>query len=307
MPIIIINNSPAPSIVNRQSSIVNSHRLPSWLRRPMPVNGKTEEVRNIVNSLRIETICDNADCPNRGECWDKGHAAVLILGNTCTRNCGFCSVPKGRPKSPDADEPARIAEMVKRLGLKYLVITSVNRDDLPDGGAGQFRDCIGHIRKQCPDTRVEILVPDFKDCQETALSVLRQSVPDVFAHNVETVPSLYPAARKGGEYRISLDLLRLAKERLNVPTKSSIMLGLGETDIEVEQTLKDLRTVRCDRITIGQYLKPHRDYLDVIEYVTPEKFDFWGRRAAELGFSHAQSEPFARSSYRADGDSHGKG
>jgi lipoic acid synthetase len=192
--------------------------------------------------------------------------------------------------------------MTARLGLKYLVITSVNRDDLPDGGAGHFRDCVSAVRRHCPEVKFEILTPDFRGCQGRALGILRDALPFVFAHNLETVPSLYPVARAGGEYRRSLNLLKTAKEVYPsaVQTKSSIMLGLGETDAEVEQVLRDLRGVACDRLTIGQYLKPAADSLDVVEYVTPAKFDSWKQRATEFGFSWVYSSPFARSSYLAE-------
>ncbi len=225
----------------------------------------------------------------------------MILGNICTRGCRFCSVAKGRPEQPDANEPGRIAELVKKLGLRYLVITSVNRDDLIDGGAGHFRDCISEVRRQCPQVKFEILTPDFRDCQGEAIEILSEAQPFVFAHNVETVPSLYKKARAGGDYRRSLNLLKLAKQSYDgVATKSSIMLGLGETDEEVEQVLEDLREVGCERITIGQYLKPSKDSLDVVEYIRPEKFVWWKQRALDVGFKWVISEPFARSSYCAE-------
>jgi lipoic acid synthetase len=193
--------------------------------------------------------------------------------------------------------------MAKQMDLKYLVITSVNRDDLPDGGAGHFRNCINTVRQQCPDIKFEILTPDFRNCQADALEILRDALPFVFTHNVETVPSLYPIARTGGSYQRSLNLLKMAKEYYgNVQTKSSIMLGLGETDAEVEQVLKDLRNVGCDRITIGQYLKPSKNSLDVVEYIPPSRFDWWKRKALQLGFSWVISSPFARSSYFAEQD-----
>ena len=243
----------------------------------------------------------NANCPNRGECWARGTATVLILGNVCTRNCGFCSVATGRPAPPDSTEPARIAEMTKQLGLKYLVITSVNRDDLPDGGARHFCDCISVVRRQCPDVTVEILTPDFRGCEGQAIEILRDALPFVFAHNVETAPSLYPIARPGGDYQRSLNLLKIAKESyFGVQTKSSIMLGLGETNDEVEQVLRDLRNVGCDRITIGQYLKPSKNSLKVVEYIAPAKFDWWKQNAISLGFGWVMSSPFARSSYLAE-------
>ncbi len=289
----------------------DKRRLPDWLRRPMPAGGEYNKTSDILDSLGLETICTKANCPNRGQCWSRGTATVLILGNICTRGCRFCSVAKGRPAPPDPTEPGRVAELAKKLGLRYLVITSVDRDDLPDGGAAHFRDCIGGVCRQCPEVRFEILVPDFRDCQEEAIEILATEILShrehrghrefVFAHNVETVPSLYPKARSGGDYKLSLNLLKLAKESYDgVATKSSIMLGLGETDDEVEQVFKDLRSVGCDRITIGQYLKPSRDSLEVVEYIRPEKFDWWKQRAIELGFNWVISAPFARSSYFAE-------
>jgi len=284
-------------------------RLPDWLKRSMPTAGEYNRTSDIVNSLGLETICMNANCPNRGQCWSRGTATVLILGNICTRGCRFCSVAKGRPEPVDTTEPARIAELAKKLNLQYLVITSVNRDDLADGGAGHFRECINEVRGrirqahrgQYPDIKFEILTPDFRGCQGEAIEILAEAQPFVFAHNVETVPSLYSKARQGGDYQRSLNLLKLAKESFNgVQTKSSIMLGLGETDDEVEQVLKDLRDVGCDRLTIGQYLKPSKDSLEVVEYIRPEKFDWWRQRAIEMGFNWVISAPYARSSYFAE-------
>jgi len=285
-----------------------SRKLPPWLRRSLPVGEGYTRTNNILKSLGLETICDNANCPNRGECWSRGTATVLILGNICTRNCRFCSVAVGKPEPPDPTEPDRIAEMAEQMGLKYLVITSVDRDDLHDGGAGHFRDCISKVRQRCTDIKFEILTPDFRKCQARAIEILRDALPFVFAHNIETVPSLYPIARAGGDYQTSLNLLRMAKEALRfahgdsfeLVTKSSIMLGLGETDAEVEQVLRDLRDVGCDRITIGQYLRPSKDSIEVVEYIRPEKFDWWKQRAIELGFSYCLSSPFARSSYFAE-------
>jgi lipoic acid synthetase len=303
-------------IINHKSA---TKRLPDWLRRPMPTvgpfdaaqGGEYSRTSDIVSSLGLETICMSANCPNRGQCWARGTATVLILGNICTRGCKFCSVAKGKPKPADTTEPGRIAELAKKLHLQYLVITSVNRDDLPDGGAGHFRDCINEVRRQCPDVKFEILAPDFHDCQTEAIDILATEILShrehrghrefVFAHNVETVPSLYSKARQGGNYQRSLNLLKIAKDKyVNIPTKSSIMLGLGETDEEVEQVLKDLRAVGCNRLTIGQYLKPSKDSLEVINYVTPEKFDWWKQKATELGFDWVISAPFARSSYFAE-------
>lgn len=284
-----------------QNTKHNVNRLPPWLHRPLPAGGTFNQTERILSELKLQTICNSANCPNRGQCWQRGTATVLILGNICTRNCKFCSVAKGKPQPPDSTEPQRLAEMAQRMNLKYLVITSVDRDDLPDGGAGHFRDCINAVREKCPRMKFEILTPDFRDCQYQALKILAGALPFVFAHNVETVPPLYPVARMGGNYQMSLDLLKLAKEILGgLQTKSSIMLGLGETDDQVEQVLKDLRNVGCDRITIGQYLKPSKTSLDVVEYIRPEKFDLWKQKAAQLGFSWVMSSPFTRSSYFAE-------
>jgi len=285
----------------KQTTNSKNRRLPPWLNRPLPADDSFQHTSKVLDSLNLQTICTNANCPNQGECFSRGTATVLILGNICTRNCSFCSVKAGKPEPPDKTEPARLAEMAKQMQLKYLVITSVDRDDLPDGGAGHFRDCIDEVRKQCPDMKFEILTPDFHNCQRRALQILQSSLPFVFAHNVETVPSLYPIARAGGDYQLSLNLLRMAKEQYqSVQTKSSIMLGLGETDTEVEDVLRDLLNVGCNRITIGQYLKPSKDSLEVVEYITPAKFDFWKQKAVEMGFSWVISVPFARSSYFAE-------
>ena len=284
-----------------QGTKCERRKLPPWLRRPLPADPAFKRTESVLSSLGLDTICSNANCPNRGQCWARGTATVLILGNLCTRNCKFCSVALGKPEQPDPTEPVRLARMARQMQLKYLVMTSVNRDDLPDGGASHFRDCINQIRQQCPDLKFEILTPDFRNCQAHAVEILQDALPFVFAHNVETVPFLYPIARAGGNYQRSLNLLKMAKEKYNgIETKSSIMLGLGETDDEVEQVLRDLRNVGCERITIGQYLKPSKGSLDVIEYVSPAKFDWWRQKAIELGFSWVISEPFARSSYFAE-------
>lgn len=254
-----------------------------------------------LSSLGLETICTNANCPNQGECWSRGTATILILGNICTRNCKFCSVGSGKPLPPDPEEPGKVATMAKEMGLKYLVITSVDRDDLEDGGAGQFADVIRKTREAVEGIRFEILVPDFKGCEDIALDVLDEVRPFVFGHNVETVPELYSKARTGGDYELSLELLRKAKKKWgDCPTKSSIMLGLGETDEQVERVLKDLVDVGCDRLSIGQYLRPSKESLEVEEYVTPEKFEWWGERAKEIGFKWVMSSPFTRSSYFAE-------
>ena len=279
----------------------DTKRLPPWLRRPWPASHSFQHTEQTLGALGLNTICTHANCPNKGECWGRGTATVLILGNVCTRNCKFCSVSTGKPEPPDPTEPVRLAEMAEEMNLRYLVITSVNRDDLPDGGAGHFRDCVNEVRRQRPSTRFEILTPDFRDHQAEALDTLAEALPFVFAHNVETVPSLYPKARSGGNYELSLALLTRAHHRYQgVPIKSSMMLGLGETDEEVTQVLHELRQAGCDRITIGQYLRPSKDSLDVREYIPPEKFAWWKDRALQIGFSWVQSAPFARSSYFAE-------
>jgi len=291
------------SIDKSRSLTRKSGKLPPWLHRRLPADASFRRTEKVLSSLGLETICSNANCPNRGQCWARGTATVLILGNICTRNCKFCSVAAGKPGPPDRGEPSRLARMVEQMQLKYLVITSVNRDDLPDGGAGHFRDCIDKVRRQCADVKFEILTPDFRDRQTQAIEILGQCLPFVFAHNVETAPSLYRTARAGADYQRSLNLLRMVKDSYSdVSTKSSIMLGLGETDAEVRQVLKNLRSVGCDRITIGQYLKPSKNSLEVVEYAPPARFDQWKQEALELGFSWVIAGPFARSSYFAERD-----
>ena len=289
---------------NTQYAIHNTtqaRKLPPWLKRPLPASAKYNSTKKILNSLGINTICHNANCPNRGECWSRGTATVLILGNICTRNCKFCSVTCGEPDPPDPTEPARIAKMAEQMDTKYLVITSVDRDDLSDGGAGHFCNCINQVRNRCPNVKFELLTPDFRNCQARAIEILADALPFVFAHNIETVPSLYRKARTGGNYQRSLNLLKMAKQTYkDTATKSSIMLGLGETDTEVEQVLRDLRNAGCDRITIGQYLKPSKDSLEVVEYISPAKFNWWKQKAISLGFAWVMSSPFTRSSYFAE-------
>ena len=275
-------------------------RLPEWLKRRLPAGGTYTETKDLLEELGQETICTNANCPNRGQCWDRGTATVLILGNICTRNCKFCSVGHGKPDAPDMEEPSRVAQMAKKMSIKYLVITSVDRDDLPDG-ASHFRDVMSKCREVNEGIRFELLTGDFKGCQSEATEILAESLPFVFGHNVETVPRLYPIARPGGDYARSLDLLRMVKQTYpDIPTKSSMMLGLGEKDDEVLQCMSDLRSVGCDRISLGQYLKPSKESLDVVEYVEPAKFDWWSQQAKDLGFTWVMSSPFTRSSYHAE-------
>lgn len=276
-------------------------RLPPWLKRPLGAGPDFEKTAAALSDLGLETICVHANCPNRGQCWQRGTATVLILGGVCTRNCRFCAVAHGRPEPPDPDEPRRVGELARRMGLRYLVITSVDRDDLPDGGAGHFRDVVQHCRSVLTNLQFELLVPDFRDCQEEALEILGTARPFVFGHNVETVPALYGRARPGGDYARSLRLLEKAKDLWpETQTKSALMLGLGETDEQVMDVLRDLRAVRCDRVAIGQYLRPSRESLPVEKYVTPEQFDAWAARARELGFTWVMSSPFTRSSYHAE-------
>lgn len=281
----------------------NTGKLPPWLKRRLPVNPAYAHTHHVIGSLGIETICTNANCPNKGLCWEAGTATVLILGNICTRNCKFCSVGHGRPLPPDGGEPQKVADMAKQMKLKYLVITSVDRDDLADGGAGHFRDVVMTCREQNPDLKFELLVPDFRNCQDEAIEILKEAMPFVFGHNIETVPALYSTARPGGDYETSLALLRKAKSAYpGVITKSSMMLGLGEKEADVIQCLKDLRDAGCDRVAIGQYLRPTKDSLEVAEYVEPEKFDWWKQKAYDLGFEWVMSSPFTRSSYNAEQD-----
>ena len=279
-------------------------KLPAWLKRRLGAGATFNHTRDVLDTLGIQTICTNANCPNRGECWSKGTATVLILGNVCTRNCRFCSVGTGRPAPPDTDEPGRIVEMAKQLKLKYLVVTSVNRDDLADGGAAHFADVVNRCRAEIPDMRFELLVPDFRGCQDEAIETLAGALPFVFGHNVETVPSLYLTVRPGADYKLSLALLRRAKETYaNIQTKSSIMLGLGESENQVDEVLRDLRQVRCDRVAIGQYLKPQPDALPVAEYIEPARFRWWGQKARRLGFSWVMASPFTRTSFGAEQES----
>ncbi len=279
----------------------NEGRLPPWLKRPMPAGETYDHTHHVLSTLGLETICMNANCPNRGDCWNRGTATVLILGNICTRNCSFCSVGSGKPKPVDASEPGRVAQMAKQMNLKYLVITSVDRDDLADGGAGHFRDVVNRCRLEKPDLNFELLVPDFRDCQDQAIRILADALPFVFGHNVETVGSLYAKVRPGADYNLSLELLRKAKQSWpGTQTKSSIMLGLGEKEDEVMQVLKDLGEVGCDRIAIGQYLKPSKDSVEVVEFIEPERFDRWGQKAKKVGFSWVMSSPFTRSSFHAE-------
>lgn len=272
-------------------------RLPSWLKRPMPQPGMVY-TSNVIADLRLETVCESAKCPNRTECWSRQTATFMILGNVCTRPCGFCSVPKGKTETLQADEPERVAEAAERLGLRYVVITSVTRDDLPDGGAEHFHRCVLAVRERT-GAQVEVLTPDFLG-NRAAISRVIESRPDVFNHNTETVPRLYHRVRRNAEYQRTLDLLKQVKdEALDMPTKSGLMLGLGETLDELLEVFADLRAVGCDMLTLGQYLQPTPDHLPVERYLPPEEFDEIGVLAKRLGFGMVASGPFVRSSYHA--------
>lgn len=272
---------------------------PPWLTVKAPQPGTLEGLQNLFKSLALHTICEGAACPNAGECFAHRTATFLILGDTCTRGCRFCNVPGGRPLPPDPAEPENLARAVATLGLKHVVITSVTRDDLPDGGAGHFAACIAAIHRLCPETSVEVLVPDFQGDREAVRTVLAAGV-SVFGHNVETVPSLYRKVRPGADYRRSLAVLAMAKELdPTVITKSGLMLGLGETEAEVRQVLLDLRAAGCDILTIGQYLQPSAEHLPIVRYVPPEEFARWEKEGYALGFAFVASGPFVRSSYRA--------
>lgn len=272
---------------------------PKWLRRSLPRGAACEHVRKMLREGLLHTVCEEAKCPNMWECFSRKTATFLILGNRCTRNCGFCSIQHGFPAPPDLGEPARVAETARELGLTYVVVTSVTRDDLPDGGASLFARVIAEVRRQISDAKVEVLIPDFRG-DNKALRTVLEAGPDVLNHNIETVPRLYTSVRPGAEYLRSLDLLARASATFpDIPTKSGIMLGLGESPDEIEQTLKDIHTTGCRILTIGQYLQPTRQHLPVARYVPPEEFNHWRQRGLAMGFAEVFSGPLVRSSYHA--------
>ena len=274
-------------------------RLPEWLKRPIPEAGGMYFTRNLIGELGLETICESGRCPNRSECWTRRTATFMILGDVCTRPCGFCAVKRGHPEAVADDEPDRLAEACARLGLRHVVITSVTRDDLPDGGAEHFRRCILAVRARTGAT-IEVLTPDF-DGRPDAIDTVLLAAPEVFNHNLETVARLQQFVRRKSQYAVSLKVLEHAKRaRPSVRTKSGLMLGLGETTEEVLETLVDLRAVGCDFLTLGQYLQPSTRHLPVIRYLPPAEFDELGRLARALGFVEVASGPFVRSSYHAD-------
>lgn len=277
-------------------------RKPDWMRIKLPPSSqKIEHIKSTLRKNKLHSVCEEASCPNLAECFNHGTATFMIMGAICTRRCPFCDVAHGRPLALDPDEPKKLALTIKEMGLKYVVITSVDRDDLRDGGAQHFADCIKQIREHSPQTRIEILTPDFRGRMEQALEVFRDTPPDVFNHNLETAPRMYRVARPGADYKWSLELLRRIKEmHPHVPTKSGVMMGLGETNEEIVQVLTDLREHGVNMLTLGQYLQPSRHHLPVKRYVPPAEFDELKDVAMGLGFSHAACGPFVRSSYHAD-------
>jgi len=273
---------------------------PPWLRAPAPVGSNYRELKELITSLGLHTVCESAACPNVGDCWNRRTATFMILGNVCTRRCGFCAVQKGAPLPVDMDEPRRVAEAVAAMGLRYAVVTSVNRDDRKDGGALLFALTIQAIRERVPGCKVEVLVPDFQGSRE-AMEIVMAARPDCLNHNTETVPRLYRQVRLGARYDRSLAMLDYAKSlSLETPTKSGLMLGLGETAEEVEAVLGDLRAARVDIITLGQYLRPSPKHLPVLRFVPPEEFDRYRDLGRAMGFAHVEAGPLVRSSYHAD-------
>ncbi len=276
-------------------------RKPEWIRAKAPTGKAVSQLKSLLREHELHTVCEEAACPNLGECFSHGTATFMIMGDVCTRRCPFCDVAHGRPKPLDVNEPKHLAQAIGKMKLKYVVITSVDRDDLKDGGAGHFKACIEAIRDKAPEVRIEILVPDFRRRMEIALSKLAECPPDIFNHNLETVPSLYRKARPGADYVWSLQLIKNFKsQHPQVPTKSGLMLGLGETIDEVKQVLQDLRAHDCDMLTLGQYLQPSRYHLQVERFVSPDEFTALGDYARSLGFKNVASAPMVRSSYHAD-------
>ena len=281
-------------------------RKPEWIRVKSGSSGNYHEIKKLLRERNLHTVCEEASCPNIGECFGKGTATFMILGDLCTRRCPFCDVAHGKPFPPDPREPLHLAESIAALKLKYVVITSVDRDDLRDGGARHFVDCIAEVRKHSPETKIEVLVPDFRGRLDIALEIFGEGLPDVMNHNLETVPRLYKAARPGADYLHSLKLLaEFRKRHPGIPTKSGIMLGLGEEDGEVLETMEDMRKHGVEMLTLGQYLQPSKGHLPVSRFVHPDQFLAFEKAAMEMGFSHAACGPMVRSSYHADLQAHG--
>jgi len=277
-------------------------KKPDWIRvKAGSPSTRFYEIKQILREHKLHTVCEEASCPNIGECFGKGTATFMIMGDKCTRRCPFCDVGHGRPDPLDTDEPLNLAKTIAALKLKYVVITSVDRDDLRDGGAGHFVECIQQVRALSPSTRIEVLVPDFRGRMDRALAILKTAPPDVMNHNLETIPRLYKEARPGSDYQFSLSLLQRFKQEVpGVPTKSGLMVGLGETDDEILQAMRDMRAHGIDMLTIGQYLAPSGHHLPVRRYVHPDVFKMFEREAAAMGFAHAAVGAMVRSSYHAD-------
>jgi lipoic acid synthetase len=283
-------------------------RKPDWIRVKVVNSPRFNEVKTLLRERKLHSVCEEASCPNIGECFSKGTATFMILGELCTRRCPFCDVGHGRPLPVDPKEASELAESIALLRLRYVVITSVDRDDLRDGGAGHFRDCIRAVRQASPQTQIEILVPDFRGRLDVAIDLLGEAPPDVMNHNLETVPRLYKKARPGADYQHSLKLLQDFKARHpSIPTKSGLMIGLGETDEEILDVMQDLRRHDVEMLTLGQYLQPSPHHLPVERYMAPERFDELALEAHRMGFRHAASGPMVRSSYHADQQAHDAG
>jgi len=276
-------------------------RKPEWIRMQVPSSARFREIKEILRENKLHTVCEEASCPNIGECFSGGTATFMILGDLCTRRCPFCDVAHGKPLAPDAQEPQNLARTIAAMRLNYVVITSVDRDDLRDGGAQHFADCIRAVREAMPDIRIETLVPDFRGRLQPALEALAHALPDVLNHNLETVPRLYKQARPGADYAHSLNLLQTFKTRHpHLATKSGLMLGLGETDEEILAVMRDLRAHGVDMLTLGQYLQPSAHHLPVLRYVEPQRFKIFEQQALDMGFTNAACGPMVRSSYHAD-------
>ena len=276
-------------------------RKPEWIRMKMPNSQRFQEIKQALRNNNLHTVCEEASCPNIGECFSGGTATFMVLGDICTRRCPFCDVAHGKPLPPDVNEPANLAKTIAEMQLNYVVITSVDRDDLPDGGAQHFVDCIKAIREASPAIKIEVLVPDFRGRLDVALAILKAAPPDVMNHNLETIPRLYKQARPGSDYQNSLNLLKQFNElHPEIPTKSGLMLGLGETDDEILEVMKDLRAHHVTMLTLGQYLQPSVHHLPVMRYVEPATFDALKEKADAMGFNNAASGPMVRSSYHAD-------
>lgn len=276
-------------------------RKPDWLRVRMGSNAEVKRIKEKLRNHKLSSVCEEASCPNLGECFSHGTATFMIMGDICTRRCPFCDVAHGRPNPLAEDEPRELAEAIADMALRYVVVTSVDRDDLRDGGAQHFANCVSETRARVPNIQIETLVPDFRGRMDIAIEILTQTPPDVFNHNMETVPSLYKKVRPGSDYEWSLRLLKKFKaQNPDVRTKSGLMVGIGETNEEIIQVMRDLRAHDVDMLTIGQYLQPSRDHLKVERFVTPEEFDEFSRLAKEMGFKHAACGPLVRSSYHAD-------